>query len=214
MDYFDLLRLDHFRAFADYWEVSAGAESAKVGQWKQGPRTDFFTAVENALGDLPFIAEDLGEIDQPVYDLRDEFNFAGMKVLQFAFGDHLADSPYIPHNYTSNFVVYTGTHDNNTTRGWYRQEGSQYRDQLSRYTGITLNEYNVHTVMCRMAYSSVADIAILPMQDLLGLDENARMNTPASTTNNWLWRLMPYQAKPDIENMLKDWVWRYRRTGK
>lgn len=214
MDYFDLLRLDHFRAFADYWEVPAGAESAKVGQWKQGPRTDFFTAVENALGDLPFIAEDLGEIDQPVYDLRDQFHFAGMKVLQFAFGGHLADSPYIPHNYSSNFVVYTGTHDNNTTRGWFMQEGSQYRDQLGRYTGINLNEYNVHLVMCRIAYSSVADIAILPMQDLLGLDENARMNTPASTTNNWLWRLMPYQAKPDIENMLKDWVWMYGRMGK
>ncbi|MEJ7681169.1 MAG: 4-alpha-glucanotransferase [Segetibacter sp.] len=125
MELFDILRLDHFRAFADYWEVAASEKTARNGEWKKGPREDFFQAVKKALGELPFIAEDLGEIDDAVYELRDEFAFPGMKVLQFAFGHEMPKSIYIPHNYSENFVVYTGTHDNNTIKGWYRQEGSQ-----------------------------------------------------------------------------------------
>ncbi|CAA9485755.1 MAG: GH77 [uncultured Segetibacter sp.] len=130
MELFDLLRLDHFRAFADYWEVPAKEKTARNGKWKPGPGADFFKAVKKALGDLPFIAEDLGEINDPVYELRDEFSFPGMKVLMFAFGDEMPKNPYVPHNYSENFVAYTGTHDNNTIRGWYRQEGCKYHQQI------------------------------------------------------------------------------------
>ena len=211
MEHFDLLRLDHFRAFADYWEVPAAAETAKSGEWKIGPKSDFFNAVKNALPTLPFIAEDLGDIDEPVYELRDEFQFAGMKVLQFAFGHEMPLSPHIPHNFTKNFVVYTGTHDNNTILGWYRHEAINHHHQLNHYTGQQIDETNIHHIMCRMAYASVADIAILPVQDVLGLDENARMNIPASPDNNWLWRLLPDQLNHGIENMLSDWTWLYNR---
>ena len=214
MELFDLLRLDHFRAFADYWEVAAGEITAKNGEWKQGPRSDLFYAVKKAMGDLPFIAEDLGEINQPVYDLRDEFHFAGMKILQFAFGGDLPHSTYIPHNYGNNFVVYTGTHDNNTTKGWYRHEGHHFHHQLNQYTGRHLSENDFHNVMCRMAYSSVADIAILPIQDVLGIDESGRMNTPGSTQNNWMWRLMPGQVTTAEEHTLQNWAWLYNRLPK
>ncbi len=212
MEHFDLLRLDHFRAFADYWEVPAGEKTAIKGEWKQGPRSALFDAVKKELGDLPFIAEDLGAIDQPVYDLRDQFHFAGMKILQFAFGDAMPDSSYIPHNYSNNnFIVYTGTHDNNTVKGWYRNEGRAYHDQLNRYTGQHLDENNIHIVLSRMAYSSVADVAILPAQDLLGLDESCRMNIPASEVENWAWQLLPGQLEKYIEDMLNDWTWLYKR---
>ena len=214
MELFDLLRLDHFRAFADYWEVAVGEITAKNGEWKQGPRSDLFYAVKKAMGDLPFIAEDLGEINEPVYDLRDEFHFAGMKILQFAFGGDMPNSPYIPHNYGNNFVVYTGTHDNNTTKGWYRHEGHQFHHQLNQYTGRHLSENDFHNVMCRMAYSSVADIAILPIQDVLGIDESGRMNTPGTTQNNWMWRLMPGQVTTAAEDMLQNWTWLYNRLPK
>lgn len=214
MELFDLLRLDHFRAFADYWEIPAGEETAKNGEWKRGPNADLFYAVKSAFGDLPFIAEDLGEIDQPVYDLRDEFHFAGMKILQFAFGGDFPDSPYIPHNYTNNFVVYTGTHDNNTTKGWYRQEGHHFHHQISQYTGNHLSENEINTIFNRLAYASVADMAILPLQDVLGLDENARMNVPGSTENNWTWRFVPGQINPSIEHSLQNLAWLYNRLPK
>jgi len=211
MELFDLLRLDHFRAFADYWEVPAKETTAKNGEWKQGPREDLFNAIKNAFGDLPFIAEDLGEINDPVYELRDAFQFAGMKVLQFAFGDDMPQSPYIPHNYSENFIAYTGTHDNNTIRGWYRQEGSRHHQQIEQYVGQALTEDDIHIVMGRLAYASVANIAILPMQDVLGIDELGRMNTPASGDNNWQWRLLPGQITDDAENRLIEWVKLYHR---
>jgi 4-alpha-glucanotransferase len=148
-----------------------------------------------------------------VYELRDEFQFAGMKVLQFAFGHEMPVSPHIPHNFTKNFVVYTGTHDNNTILGWYRHEAINHHHQLNHYTGQQIDETNIHHIMCRMAYASVADIAILPLQDVLGLDENARMNIPASPDNNWLWRLLPGQLKHGNENMLSDLTWLYNRRN-
>jgi 4-alpha-glucanotransferase len=211
IELFDILRIDHFRAFADYWEVSADEETAKKGTWKRGPRGELFTAVKKSLGDLPFIAEDLGEINDPVYELRDEFEFPGMKVLQFAFGDGMPTNPYIPHNYSKNFVAYTGTHDNNTIRGWYRQEGKRHHHQIEQYVGRTLTEDDIHVVMGRLAYASVADIAILPLQDVLGLDEIARMNTPACGADNWQWRLLPRQVTPDAERQLKEWTVIYNR---
>lgn len=214
VELFDVLRLDHFRAFQDYWEVPANEETAKNGDWKPGPGKDFFNAVKKALGELPFIAEDLGEITESVYELRDAFAFPGMKVLQFAFGDGMPQNPYIPHNYSENFVAYTGTHDNNTIRGWYRHEGNRHHQQIEQYVGKALTEDDIHIVFGRLAYASVANVAILPLQDVLGLDEIARMNVPASGENNWQWRLLPNQITKDAEARLKEWTILYNRAKK
>jgi 4-alpha-glucanotransferase len=208
---FDLVRLDHFRAFAAYWEVPAGSETARNGEWKEGPGSDFFSVVQEELGGLPFIAEDLGEIDEPVYQLRDEFCLPGMKVLQFAFSEDIAHSPHIPHNYSENFVVYTGTHDNNTTLGWYRQEGKDNRHRLNQYLGYEVPEHEVSRVLGRMAYASVGRTVIIPMQDVLSLDESARMNTPSSGQENWRWRLMPGQVSGAAEHLLREWTMLYNR---
>ncbi|WP_256013278.1 malto-oligosyltrehalose synthase [Desertivirga xinjiangensis] len=212
MELFDLLRLDHFRAFSSYWEVPANEETAKNGEWREGPGADFFRVLEAQLGNLPFIAEDLGDIDQPVYDLRDEFKLPGMKVLQFAFGDNLPDSIDIPHNYKQNFFVYTGTHDNNTTLGWFHQEAdSAVKKRIRMYTGLKPKDKNIHKILARLAYSSVAKTAILPLQDVIGLDEGNRMNIPASTENNWTWRLLPDQVKKEHEKELRTLVQIYNR---
>lgn len=199
----DEIRLDHFRAFSSYWEVPAGEATAKNGEWKKGPGEDFFKFLKQELGSLPFIAEDLGVIDIAVEDLRDQFHLPGMKILQFAFGDNLPDSPYIPHNYTHNYIVYTGTHDNNTTRGWYREEGSQYHQQIEEYAGRPFQEDDIAKIMAHMAMASVANTAILPLQDILGLDEVARMNTPGAIEDNWLWRLLPGQIHAEAGKWLK-----------
>lgn len=196
IELFDLVRLDHFRAFEAYWEVPAGEKTAKNGEWKPGPRSDFFQAMEKELGQLPFVAEDLGDINQDVLNLRDEFRLPGMKVLQFAFGEDMPQSDYIPHNYDKNFLVYSGTHDNNTTVGWFKTEADEgVKHRINKYAGCEVTEHNVHQVFARLAFGSVAQIAILPIQDVLGLDESARMNTPSSGENNWAWRLVPHQIK-------------------
>jgi malto-oligosyltrehalose synthase/4-alpha-glucanotransferase len=212
MELYDVLRLDHFRAFADYWEVPAGETTAINGAWKLGPGADFFKAVKSALGELSLIAEDLGDINPLVHKLRDELNLPGMKVLQFAFSEDMPASIYIPHNYLNNYVAYTGTHDNNTTVGWFKQSaGRLERKNIERYTGIKPKEKNIHQILGKLAYASVAKTAILPMQDVLGLDEHSRMNIPASTEKNWLWRLLPGQIKSDHEEMLREWVRVYNR---
>ncbi|GAA4731936.1 malto-oligosyltrehalose synthase [Flavisolibacter ginsenosidimutans] len=212
IELFDLVRLDHFRAFAGYWDVPAGEQTARNGQWKSGPGADFFNAIENALGQLPFVAEDLGDITEDVLHLRDEFRLPGMKVLQFAFGEDMPQSDYIPHNYDKNFLVYSGTHDNNTTVGWYRTEaGEDVKRRINHYHGCEVNEQNVSEVFARMAYGSVAQIAILPVQDVLGLDESARMNTPSSGENNWVWRLTPGQVNAATERQLLEWTKMYNR---
>ncbi|MDB5196549.1 MAG: malQ, partial [Flaviaesturariibacter sp.] len=209
---FDLVRLDHFRAFADYWEVPANASTAKEGEWKEGPGVEFFNAVKAAFGELPFIAEDLGEINDAVLELRDAFELPGMKILQFAFGEDLPSSAYIPHNYQPNFIVYTGTHDNNTTKGWYRQETNQaMRLRINQYLGNEVNEDSVALQLSRLAYASVANTVITPMQDLLNLDEVARMNTPSSGENNWRWRLLPSQVSEELSKQLKQWTKLYNR---
>lgn len=191
MELYDLLRLDHFRAFADYWEVPAGEQTAINGVWKIGPDNDFMNILATNFPDLPFIAEDLGKISPAVYALRDNFKLAGMKVLQFAFNGDMANSEHIPHCYSSaNFVVYTGTHDNNTTVGWFKEEATkEERKNLQIYTGKVVTVKNVHLLLTRIAYASIAKIAILPMQDVLGLDGDSRMNKPASVKGNWGWRL-------------------------
>lgn len=211
LELFDLLRLDHFRAFSAYWEVKAGSKTAKSGAWKQGPASELFEALKKEFGVLPFVAEDLGEIDKPVYDLRDEFALPGMKVLQFAFGDDVALSPYIPHNITPGSVIYTGTHDNNTTIGWYNASNKTVRNSLNEYTGVSVTRKNVHEVLARMAYASVADLAVLPLQDVLGLDDMARMNDPAGGGNNWTWRFKSNQLTNKKAEQLKHWSELYNR---
>ncbi|MFL5739638.1 MAG: 4-alpha-glucanotransferase, partial [Flavisolibacter sp.] len=212
MELFDLVRLDHFRAFSSYWEVPAGENTARNGSWKPGPASDFFQAVQKEFGSLPFVAEDLGEIDDPVYQLRDEFSLPGMKVLQFAFGGDMPRSVHIPHNYNPNFIVYTGTHDNNTTRGWFTKEaGEQTRASLEAYVGRPISSAEISMVLARMAYASVASIAILPIQDVLNLDERARMNTPSSGSNNWGWRLLPGQLNGVAIDNLRKWTEMFNR---
>ncbi len=212
MELFDIVRLDHFRAFVDYWQVPATETTARHGEWKPGPGTDLFTVAIEALGSLPFVAEDLGDINDAVYQLRDQFKLPGMKILQFAFGEDMQESIHAPHNYHENFIVYTGTHDNNTVRGWYRCEvNNDNRHRLEQYTGMKTLEEDIHIVLGRLAYLSVAKTVILPMQDVLALDESCRMNTPASNKNNWGWRLLPEQLTEDAERLLKEWTWLYNR---
>lgn len=212
MELYDLLRLDHFRAFADYWEVPAGETTAINGEWKTGPGSDFFKVLQNIFPDLPFIAEDLGKITPEVFLLRDEFRLAGMKVLQFAFGADISSSEHIPHRFdSSNFVVYTGTHDNDTTVGWYDHEaGKAERKHMKQYTGGAVTRNNVHQLLSRLAYASVARIVILPMQDILGLDGEARMNMPASVNGNWIWQMKGRPGK-DTEKRLRSLVTLYGR---
>jgi malto-oligosyltrehalose synthase/4-alpha-glucanotransferase len=212
LELFDEVRLDHFRAFAEYWEVPAGEKTARNGKWLPGPGAEFFEIIKKEFGKLPFVAEDLGDNMEPVYALRDETGLPGMKVLQFAFGENMPESVDIPHNYSRNCIVYTGTHDNNTTIGWYHQESSKAdHKRLEQYVGSNVRLKNVHHVLARMAYSSVAKTVIIPMQDLLGLDAEDRMNTPGSGENNWLWRLTDGQLKPETGKLLRSWVKFYNR---
>ena len=209
--WFDRLRLDHFRGFSSYWSVPAGSPTAKNGQWIEGPGIDIFHHFRDALGGLPFIAEDLGEIDEPVYILRDAAGLPGMNVLQFAFSGNMAQSPYIPHHHLRRSVVYTGTHDNDTAVGWFQQLDPATKKNLAKYTGTRLTDKNISDVLCRMAYMSVAELAILPIQDALGLDGSARMNMPASAEGNWSWRLQSDQLTVGISRKLKQWAVRYDR---
>lgn len=210
IELFDLVRLDHFRAFADYWEVPGGESTAINGAWKTGPGADFFKKVEAALGQLPFIAEDLGEISPEVYALRDQFSLPGMKVIQFAFDENMSQSDHIPHHYKHNFIAYTGTHDNNTCKGWFRESPSA-QELVELYLGRTISEENVAAELARAVFGSVAKTAILPIQDILNLDETAKMNLPGSQQNNWSWRLLPGQITSDASEFLAGITLLYNR---
>jgi 4-alpha-glucanotransferase len=184
----DAVRLDHFRGFAAAWHVPAGSTSAQDGHWGPGPGADFFNAVEGALGPLPFIVEDLGLITPDVCALRDQFRLPGTRVLQFAFDGH-SDNPYLPHNYLPNTVVYTGTHDNPPSRGWYDELPADQRENLWRYLKSPPAESGeVAERLMRLAWCSVAALAIAPLQDLLNLGLEARMNVPGRADGNWAWR--------------------------
>jgi len=198
----DMIRLDHFRGFEAYWEIPAGEETAIKGRWVKGPGEKFFHALKKILGEIPIIAEDLGVITPEVEALRDAFGFPGMKILQFAFGGG-ADNPYLPHNYSPNCVVYTGTHDNDTTVGWYTSSSTpQEQDRVRRY--IQTNGSEIHWDMIRLDLSSVARMAIFPLQDLLGLDGKGRMNFPGKPSGNWRWRFRFEQITHSAINRLKD----------
>jgi 4-alpha-glucanotransferase len=185
----DVIRLDHFRGFAAAWHVPAGAPTAQSGQWVAGPGASFFQAVQTELGDLPFIAEDLGMITPDVQALRDQFRLPGMRVLQFAFDGH-ADNPYLPHNFVHNTVAYTGTHDNATTREWYEElpdyQRQNFWSYLKRAPGTSAD---AAPELMRLAWSSPAALAIAPLQDLLNLGSEARMNVPGRADGNWRWRV-------------------------
>ncbi|MFI5157594.1 MAG: malto-oligosyltrehalose synthase [Sphingobacteriales bacterium] len=212
LEWFDLLRLDHFRAFANYWAVPADDKTAVNGKWEPGPGADLFHVLKTKLGGLPFVAEDLGDIDDAVYALRDEFELPGMRVLQFAFGGETALSPHLPQNYTINSVAYTGTHDNNTTKGWYRKEAyDEALKQLKDYTGRTAKEKNINDTFIRMVFASVAKVVIITMQDVLGLDEDSRMNTPGSPAGNWLWRYKLPAFKEKTIKQLSEFTKIYNR---
>ncbi len=213
LELFDLLRLDHFRAFAAYWQVKAGAETALKGEWIPAPGHELFTVLKKELGGLRFVAEDLGHIDAPVYKLRDDFELPGMSVLEFAFGEDMPLNVHIPHHHTAVSVVYTGTHDTNTILGWYKALPKQSRDNLSAYAGIKITPKNVCSVVSRMVYASVAKLAILPMQDILELGEEARMNIPSSAQKNWAWRMLPEQMSGAVEKQLKEWCIIYDRNN-
>ncbi len=203
----DIVRLDHFRGFEQYWAVPGGEMTAINGKWEKGPGADLFHAIENALGDLPIIAEDLGMITPEVRRLRDELEFPGMRVLQFAFGTDSQADEFKPYNFTPNTVVYTGTHDNDTTIGWFTGEGAgdstrteeevkKERDFVLKYLGTDGREINWDLI--RLALSSVANSAIIPLQDVLGLGSEARMNVPARESGNWSWRYRADQLTPEI----------------
>jgi len=184
----DVIRLDHFRGFAAAWHVPAGAATAQTGSWVPGPGAELFAAVERELGPLPFIAEDLGIITPDVYALRDQFHLPGMRVLQFAFDGH-ADNPYLPENFVKNTVAYTGTHDNPTTRGWFDDLPADQQQRVWSYLRqrqATSSEA-AHALM-EVAWSSKAELAIAPLQDLLNLGKEARMNIPGRPDGNWRWR--------------------------
>ncbi|PIQ24774.1 4-alpha-glucanotransferase [bacterium (Candidatus Blackallbacteria) CG17_big_fil_post_rev_8_21_14_2_50_48_46] len=206
----DIVRLDHFRGFEAYWEIPAGEETAINGKWVKGPNKAFFKAMQKALGNLPFIAEDLGVITPPVEDLRDSFGFPGMKVLQFAFDD-TPENAFLPHNHIANSVVYTGTHDNQTTLSWFEDRPEKVKQFILGYQGS--NDANfIHWQLIRLALSSVANTVLIPLQDILGLpDESARMNTPGKAEGNWSWRLKEEDLTSEVAHTLKHWTQLYNR---
>ena len=183
----DYLRIDHFRGFESYWSIPAGEKTAINGKWIPGPRKALFQAMEKALGkNLPIIAEDLGIITPEVDALRDELGFPGMRVLQFAFESE-EESTYLPHQFdTTNCVCYTGTHDNNTTQGWYEKAPEVARDKVRYY--MNTDGKCIHWDFIRTCLGTIAKFAIFPMQDALGVDADGRMNTPGTDQNNWAWR--------------------------
>ncbi len=192
---FDFIRIDHFRGFAAYWAVPYGEKTAVNGEWIEGPGKDFFDAMLNHFGKLPIIAEDLGVITPDVEELRDLYGFPGMKILEFAF-DSAEANDYIPYNYTRNCIVYTGTHDNDTVVGWFNDAEKEDKDFLLDYLHTSGDEINWDLI--RLAWSSVATMAIVPLQDLLGLDSLGRMNVPGTTTDNWRWRAKSSDFTPEL----------------
>ena len=209
----DVIRLDHFRAFVDAWHIPAGAPTARSGDWVPGPGAEFFAAVQAELGGLPLIAEDLGLITPAVYALRDQFRLPGMRVLQFAF-DADPDNPHLPSNHVPNAVVYTGTHDNPTTRGWFESlSDSQQRDVWKHLNRPAGKSSDVAPELIRLAWSSTAALAIAPLQDLLNLGSEARMNVPGRAEGNWSWRAAEEMLSDPAFEALRELTNASRRLG-
>ncbi len=217
---FDLVRLDHFRGFQAYWEVPAGERTAINGRWAQGPGSKLFHRVQSGLGDLDIVAENLGVITPEVEAIRHEFNFPGMAILQFAFGADPQASSFRPHNYERELFAYTGTHDNDTVMGWWNSEGgdsTRTGDQVRKEKAFTLEYLGpggepMNWKMIRTLLASVARAAIVPMQDVLGLGSESRMNTPATSSGNWSWRMRPGAFTPEHQTRLRELAAAYDRA--
>jgi 4-alpha-glucanotransferase len=208
---FHRVRLDHFLGFAACWATPAGEETARRGSWKAVPGEELLSTLRDRLGRLPIVAEDLGVISPEVIELRDRFGFPGMKILQFGFGGDRETNEHAPHNHVANCVVYTGTHDNETIEGWFHEgiarsrsprEAERERRFMLAYTGG--EESEIHWNVIRVAMMSVADTVVIPMQDLLGLGNEARMNRPGEAGGNWVWRMREDEWTPEVGKRLAD----------
>jgi len=209
LKYVDYLRIDHFRGFEAFWAVPANSKTAINGEWVKAPGDLLFETVRKELGELPIIAEDLGIITDEVVALRDKFNFPGMKILQFGFDK--PESEYLPHNFTTtNCVVYTGTHDNDTIFGWLNSISEKERKNLTFYLG-EIDKNNFNWQMIKLGMSSIAIFSIFPMQDILGLGSEARMNVPSLSEGNWLWRFKWEQLTEKMKENLKEYTIMYNR---
>ncbi|MCA9735884.1 MAG: 4-alpha-glucanotransferase [Deferribacteres bacterium] len=218
----DIIRIDHFRGFESYWEVPAAADTAIHGRWVKGPGSGFFRSLEQQLGRLPILAEDLGVITDEVKALRDEFGFPGFRILQFAFDNNDDARSFLPHNHPRNCVVYTGTHDNDTSIGWYKNENGGYstrsveevataRKQACEYFNSDGTQINWDFI--RYAFASVANTALIPMQDVLGLGSKSRMNYPGRPNENWEWRYKEDDITPELSEKLRQLSKIYERDG-
>lgn len=205
---FDILRIDHFRGFEAYWEIPAKEETARIGRWVKGPGEELFNAIKRKLGSLPIIAEDLGVMTPEVHALREKFGFPGMKVLQFAFLNGPEDN-FLPHSFEKNCVVFTGTHDNDATLGWYEKASEHERDFVRRY--CSTDGHEIHWDLIRLALRSNADVAIIPLQDVIGLGSEGRMNFPGTVDGNWEWRFTWDQIKPEVTSRLYEMTALYGR---
>jgi 4-alpha-glucanotransferase len=203
----DILRIDHFRGFAGYWEIPAGKPTAEIGCWVPGPAADFFNAVQANLGSLPILAEDLGVITPDVVALREQFDLPGMKILQFAFSG--PDNPFLPHSYPKNCAVYTGTHDNDTTRGWYERAPETEKDFARRY--LQIDGSQIAWDLIQHAWNSVAVFSLAPLQDFLELGTVARMNYPSKLGGNWEWRMNGEALSDGLQKRIKEMNWLYQR---
>ena len=208
---YDRIRLDHFRGFEAYWEVPAGASTAQGGRWVKGPGAAVFEAMQASLGPLPIVAENLGVITPEVEALRRRFGFPGMAILQFAFGKDPQAPTFRPHNYEHDLVAYTGTHDNDTVLGWWeggagasvRTEDAVAREKAYALEYLGTDGREMNWVMMRALQASVADVAVQPLQDVLGLGGEARMNRPATASGNWRWRARAEDLRPDLAARLR-----------
>jgi 4-alpha-glucanotransferase len=204
----DILRIDHFRGFASNWEIPAGNLTAEIGRWVPGPGADFFTAVRSSLGaDLPIIAEDLGVITPDVIALLEKFGLPGMKVLQFGFSG--PENPFLPHSYLQDCVVYTGTHDNDTSSGWYQSAPDKEKDFARRYLRVDGSDFSWDLI--RAAWRSTAVFALAPLQDFLSLGTEARFNYPSRLGGNWEWRVLEGQLSSGLQRGVKELNWLYLR---
>jgi len=210
----DIVRIDHFRGFEAYWEVPASEKTAERGRWVKAPGMKLFSVAKEEVGELPVMAEDLGVITAEVDRMREHFGFPGMRVLQFAFsandGRLASDDPFLPHNHEYNSVIYTGTHDNDTTLGWYRSQSPEVQDIVRRY--LARDDHDIVWDFIRLALSSVCRYAIIPMQDILALDTDARMNYPSTVGGNWTWRLQAKEIDDIVTGRLREMTELYDRA--
>jgi 4-alpha-glucanotransferase len=210
LDQVDIIRLDHFRGFAGYYEIPAGMPTAEIGEWVTGPGESIFNTLEDALGEVPIIAEDLGRLTPDVIKLRDKFDYPGMRIFQFSF-DSDSTNPFLTHNYVENCVAYTGTHDNDTALGWYETAPESQRDFFRRYLASSGND--ISWDMIRAVWGSVAVMALCPIQDILSLGTEARMNFPGKPSGNWTWRKQPNALTPELIERVREFNHLYVRDS-